>query len=51
LRLQLNSLSNIIHIDSGDRFSWLRDDEFARQTLAGLNPYSIQLVEVSYILI
>ncbi|KAG7559730.1 PLAT/LH2 domain superfamily [Arabidopsis thaliana x Arabidopsis arenosa] len=28
-----------------DRFSWLRDDEFARQTLAGLNPYSIQLVE------
>ncbi|XP_010425151.1 PREDICTED: lipoxygenase 2, chloroplastic-like [Camelina sativa] len=28
-----------------DRFSWLRDDEFARQTLAGLNPYSIQLVQ------
>ncbi|ESQ50675.1 hypothetical protein EUTSA_v10022540mg [Eutrema salsugineum] len=28
-----------------DRFSWIRDDEFARQTLAGLNPYSIQLVE------
>ncbi|KAJ0243064.1 PLAT/LH2 domain-containing protein [Hirschfeldia incana] len=27
-----------------DRFSWIRDDEFARQTLAGLNPYSIQLV-------
>ncbi|KAH0937908.1 hypothetical protein HID58_005369 [Brassica napus] len=27
-----------------DRFSWIRDDEFARQTLAGLNPYCIQLV-------
>ncbi|CAN6937364.1 unnamed protein product [Brassica oleracea] len=28
-----------------DRFSWIRDDEFARQTLAGLNPYCIQLVQ------
>ncbi|PIA53433.1 hypothetical protein AQUCO_00900190v1 [Aquilegia coerulea] len=27
-----------------DRFSWLNDEEFSRQTLAGLNPYSIQLV-------
>ncbi|KAL5976038.1 hypothetical protein ACLOJK_020368 [Asimina triloba] len=27
-----------------DRFSWLKDEEFARQTIAGLNPYSIQLV-------
>ncbi|XP_024985354.1 linoleate 13S-lipoxygenase 2-1, chloroplastic-like [Cynara cardunculus var. scolymus] len=27
-----------------DSFSWLRDEEFCRQTLAGLNPYSIQLV-------
>ncbi|KAF2293635.1 hypothetical protein GH714_003673 [Hevea brasiliensis] len=27
-----------------DKFSWFRDDEFSRQTLAGLNPYGIQLV-------
>ncbi|XP_022985897.1 linoleate 13S-lipoxygenase 2-1, chloroplastic-like [Cucurbita maxima] len=28
-----------------DKFNWLSDSEFARQTLAGLNPYSIQLVK------
>lgn len=27
-----------------DKFSWFRDEEFSRQTLAGLNPFSIQLL-------
>ncbi|XP_031124547.1 lipoxygenase 6, chloroplastic isoform X2 [Ipomoea triloba] len=28
-----------------DRFSWLRDDEFARQALAGVNPVNIELLK------
>ncbi|KAL2903617.1 Lipoxygenase 6 chloroplastic [Bienertia sinuspersici] len=28
-----------------DRFSWLRDNEFARQALAGVNPVSIELLK------
>nr|GFC22363.1 linoleate 13S-lipoxygenase 3-1, chloroplastic-like [Tanacetum cinerariifolium] len=31
---------------SKDRFSWLRDDEFARQALAGVNPVSIEKLKV-----
>ncbi|KAK9220874.1 hypothetical protein WN944_009298 [Citrus x changshan-huyou] len=30
--------------DLGDQFFWFRDEEFGRQTLAGLNPCAIQLV-------
>ncbi|XP_076891180.1 lipoxygenase 1, chloroplastic-like [Bidens hawaiensis] len=31
---------------SKDRFSWLRDDEFARQALAGVNPVNIEKLKV-----
>ncbi|MBA0745066.1 hypothetical protein Gogos_007657 [Gossypium gossypioides] len=27
-----------------DKFFWFRDEEFARQTLSGINPYALQLV-------
>jgi lipoxygenase len=30
---------------AGDRFFWFSDLEFARETLAGANPHSIQLVK------
>ncbi|KAJ7951499.1 Lipoxygenase [Quillaja saponaria] len=31
---------------SKDRFAWLRDDEFARQAVAGVNPVSIERMRV-----
>lgn len=33
---------------AGDRFSWLRDNEFARQALAGVNPVNIELLRVHF---
>nr|AAR84664.1 lipoxygenase [Carica papaya] len=37
---------NTPKIVSKDKFAWLRDDEFARQTMAGINPVSIERLRV-----
>jgi hypothetical protein len=31
-----------------DKFAWLRDDEFGRQAIAGINPVSIERLRVIY---
>ncbi|KAH0998013.1 hypothetical protein GBA52_021877 [Prunus armeniaca] len=44
LKILLTDKSFLVGVISGDKFFWFRDEEFARQTLAGLNPYSLKLV-------
>jgi lipoxygenase len=36
----------VIHTVAGDKFAWLRDDEFARQAVSGVNPVSIESLKV-----
>ncbi|XP_021746681.1 lipoxygenase 6, chloroplastic-like [Chenopodium quinoa] len=50
LKKMLNMSTKLFKYDvpaviKSDRFSWLRDNEFARQALAGVNPVNIELLK------
>ncbi|XP_052182627.1 linoleate 13S-lipoxygenase 3-1, chloroplastic-like [Diospyros lotus] len=49
--IQASTQGNLLKYDtpkivSRDRFAWLRDDEFARQAIAGVNPVNIERLRV-----
>lgn len=35
---------NLFYFNVEDKYAWLRDDEFARQAIAGINPVNIERV-------
>ena len=45
VKIQKLNGSLCLFICAEDRFSWLRDDEFARQALAGVNPVNIERLQ------
>jgi hypothetical protein len=45
------TLSDFYNLCAEDKYAWMRDDEFGRQALAGVNPIQIELMKVQTILI